>query len=69
MSDYFEVKRNPNIIEIPEGATNGQMIRTMFPDAKIVSGYKEYMLVTFSGNISMTFNMDWWISPYRKEQE
>ena len=27
MRDYFEVKRNPNLIEIPEGATNGEVVK------------------------------------------
>ena len=66
---YKLCKEEGSIITVPDGATNGQMIRTMFPDAKIVRGYKEYILVTFLGNISMSFNMDWWNSPYRKEQE
>ena len=30
MSDLFEIKRNPNIIEISEGATNGDMFQEIY---------------------------------------
>ena len=64
MSDYFEVKRNPNLIEIPEGATNGDMIKAMFPN---VDKYKCTLLENHNKNV--LFGEDWWNSPYRKEQE
>lgn len=51
-----------DFIEIPEKATNGEMIKAMFPN---VDKYYNMLLENHSKNI--LFNDDWWNSPYRKE--
>lgn len=65
-----------DFIEIPEGATNGDMIQAMFPNIQPkVVGYIEYIgdeevhgrEVVLSDRVC--FDDDWWNSPYRKEQE
>lgn len=51
-----------DFIEIPEGMTNGDVIKAMFPN---VDKYHNMLLENYSKNI--LFNDDWWNSPYRKE--
>ena len=53
-----------DFIEIPEGATNGDMIKAMFPNQV---GYGESTSCIYYG--IMRCDKDWWNSPYRKEQE
>ena len=53
-----------DFIEIPEGATNGDMIKAMFPN---ISVYEHGNGATYSINNEYNFNSTWWNSPYRKE--
>lgn len=59
-----------NAIIIPEGATNGDMIKTMFPDAMksnyIESGLdmKDYVTI-YIGDYEMRVAYDWWVAPYK----
>lgn len=55
-----------DFIEIPEGATNGDMIKALFPN---ISVYEHGNGATYSINNEYNFNSTWWNSPYRKEQE
>lgn len=51
-----------NCIEIPNNATNGDMIKALFPN---ISVYEHG--ATYSINNEYNFNSTWWNSPYRKE--
>ena len=51
-----------DFIEIPEGATNGEMIKAMFPN-EVECG--ESASFIYYG--TMRFDRDWWNSPYRKD--
>jgi len=53
-----------DFIEIPEGATNGDMIKALFPN---ISVYEHGNGATYSVNNEYNFNSTWWNSPYRKE--
>ena len=56
-----------NAIIIPEGATNGDMIKAMFPNAKANVFVKEVGvkgLDTYS-----TFTKKWWNAPYEGGKE
>lgn len=60
-------------IEIPKGATNGDMIKAMFPGyhVQISTALKEVSLY-YDGAEDYTgswirFDLDWWNAPYRKE--
>lgn len=57
-----------DFIEIPEGATNGEVLKNVlketFPDM-ICVWYRDSEHL----HRSITFSEDWWNSPYRKEQE
>ncbi len=58
-----------NCIEIPEGATNGDMIKAMFPECcSNMGNLDNRIVVDFMGDLH-TFNKDWWNAPYKKEVE
>lgn len=63
-----------NAIIIPEGATNGDMIKALFPDAMksnfIESGLdmKDYVTI-YVGDYEMRVAYDWWSAPYKSEIE
>lgn len=61
-----------NVIEIPEGATNGDMITTMFPNAKVqgIEGLEGFQCVAVSIGLGTSyFALDWWDAPYKVESE
>lgn len=61
---------NRDFIEIPEGATNGDMIQAMFPDAEIIfmdGSYETTVDWHTKTHRCHLFDNDWWNSPYRKE--
>jgi len=64
-----------NSFEIPEGATNGDMIKIMFPDAEIqpIMGYfdKDELLGyrAYLGGRSQDYLLDWWNAPYKKKED
>ena len=63
-----------NTIEIPKNATNGDMIKAMFPDSEIkeirgtfkgdLLGYR-----TWLGGCSRDFLLDWWNEPFKRGKE
>lgn len=65
-------------IEIPENATNGDMIKAMFyiPDSEIDKGLSTIYIYTNKRVLKggsqdllrkqITFNKDWWDAPYKK---
>ena len=68
----IEDMRNPiDVIEIPQGATNGDMIVDMFPDLgfEIDELYKRILVINISNYYAPTFPLDWWNAPYKKEVE
>lgn len=66
---YELCKEEGSVIAIPEGATNGDMIKDMFPNAKKHESI-EYHNILFAPSCHLECcNEDWWNSPYRKEQE
>jgi hypothetical protein len=60
-------------IRIPENATNGDMIKAMFPDAQI--NYHEktdlvdgHVTVFLKGcDTCQDYSLDWWNAPYRQD--
>lgn len=64
-----------NCIEIPDNATNGDVVKLMFPDAEIqpIMGYfdKDELLGyrVYLGGRSQDYLLDWWNAPYKKEVE
>lgn len=60
---------------IPENATNGDIIKIMFPDVEVTeikgSFDKDKLLGyrTWLGGRSQDYLLDWWNAPYKKESE
>ena len=54
---------------IPENATNGDVIKAMFPDCKLDNiGHDHYL--KFKGNLfSMAVEKEWWDAPYKMEMD
>ncbi len=55
-----------DFIEIPEGATNGDILISLYPNLKYT--IQNGRVVTTIG-VASSFDRDWWNSPYRKEQK
>ena len=53
-----------NAIIIPKGATNGEVIKAIFPNELLTS-----ITSTLWWGDNMSFNKDWWNAPYKKEVE
>ena len=62
-SDVLKVLEN--CIEIPNGATNGDMIKTMFPNIEIEGIGGEIKCIATRNGTSY-FALDWWNAPYKK---
>ena len=55
-------------IPIPEGVTNGDMLKAVFPDCEFINEGNERFFLTFNGNaFSMQVIPKWWYAPYKKE--
>ena len=70
-----EPYKNVNVIFIPENATNGDMIKALYPTAEITDHFE---LGTPIGNIiyirldkyqEMRVQQDWWNTPYNSKGE
>ena len=55
-------------IEIPNGATNGDMIKIMFPDIEIEGIGGEIKCIAVKNGTSY-FALDWWNAPYKKGEK
>ena len=63
-----------NAIDIPKNATNGDMIKAIFPDAEIkeIRGTLDGSLLgyrTWLGGRSQDFLLDWWNTPFKRGEE
>ena len=60
-----------NLIEIPKGATNGDMIKAMFDCQEDENQWGDGSIwVTFraKNNPSYNFDLSWWNAPYKKAE-
>ena len=65
ISDVLKVLEN--CIEIPNGTTNGDMIKTMFPYIEIEGiGGEIKCIAAQIGFGTSYFALDWWNAPYKK---
>ena len=78
--DFIHKVNNPYKIAIvdgtpiPENATNGDMIKAMFPHKGIHFGFndeygKVWILSSYSSKKVCTFDLDWWNAPYKGVEE
>ena len=70
ISEFINYCKIENAIPIPEGATNGDMIRAMFPNAEYGKDELGNMFVISSAQLGyIAFRECWWNAPYGKERE
>lgn len=51
---------------IPDNATNGDVIKAMFPNADIeIHNITVYVIFDMRSNV-ISFDLDWWNAPYQK---
>lgn len=62
-----------NAIIIPEGATNGDMIKAMFPNVEVDNAEVElggkYITLWLNKNKWEDIDYDWWNAPYKGVEE
>jgi hypothetical protein len=63
-----------DVISIPEGATNGDVIKAMFPAAKVNNTKYSYVVEVklpyhSKYDTGLLFDKDWWNAPYKRESE
>lgn len=66
---YELMHEKVDFIEIPEKATNGDMIKAMFPKAwrsNYIDSTNKFTLY-IDDDYELEVDNDWWNSPYRKE--
>lgn len=71
--DCNDIARFPTVLTLPENATNGDMIKAMFPNCEVCThefvGLKCGVDVKFylCENVYFTvwFTTDWWNTPYK----
>lgn len=53
--------------------TNGEVIKALFPDTKIITQYDnpvgDVFIVFTLNNEDMQVNLEWWNAPYKAESE
>lgn len=59
------------LIEIPEGATNGDVIKIMFRPYRVYEGISSFHVYLteeddFDANRWGSFEKDWWNAPYKR---
>jgi hypothetical protein len=59
------------MVIIPEGATNGDMIKVMFPNAIIeINELGSMVHVKYNNHTCwVNYELEWWNTPYKKEAE
>lgn len=58
-----------NVIPIPEGATNGDMIKAMFPNCEVREIIDDLVHYTLDGYVGQYATKDWWDAKYREVEE
>ena len=55
------------VFTIPENPTNGDMIKALFPDAKVWTSFNNiYVCYTGNGDETHMYYDDWWNAPYKE---
>ena len=58
-----------NVILIKNGATNGDVIKVLYPNADIeIHNITVYVIFDMRSNV-ISFNLDWWNAPYKRSWE
>ena len=57
---------NGKYIEIPNHATNGDVIKAIFPNTQIRENNSNFITYTLDGIIGTCVEKTWWNRPYKK---
>ena len=63
-ADYIK----ENYIQIPDNATNGDVIKALFPNGYIKIGTAT-VTMNINGIALLAFPLKWWNSPYKADKE
>lgn len=55
-----------DVIIIPKGATNGDMIKIVFPSSEVREIMDDLVHYTLDGYVGAYTPKDWWNAPYKK---
>ena len=58
-----------DVIIIPKGATNGDMIKIVFPSSEVRETMDDLVHYTLDGYVGAYTTKDWWNAPYKAESE
>ncbi len=66
---YDEIKYAETVLTIPDNPTNGDMIKALFPGAKIDANVYTYVIEVklpyhTKHDTGLLFDKDWWNAPY-----
>lgn len=67
-----DIDEAPTVEAIPisKDATNGDMIKAMFPNVKVrCSDIGDFITYTIDGIVGNTVEIAWWNAPYKREEE
>lgn len=69
LAEFINECKIADAIPIPEGATNGDMMKAMFPNIESRLDKKTgIMLVKWTDGTTKTFKAEWWNAPYKPIQ-
>jgi len=73
--DEYDIENAPtvNAIVIPDNATNGDVIKAVFPNIEFTEFYRDYLgsdkHARFGSRREMDVDINWWNAPYEREGE
>ncbi len=63
------LEQEPKTVSIPKGATNGDVIKALFPSVEVKEKNNGYEVYVGIGTACQYFNYQWWNSLYESEGE
>ena len=67
LKEWIDLMASGKLVILPNNATNGDMIKMLFPNGSQVKGAGIYIMNDNKSNISYDF--DWWNAPYKGGKE
>ena len=63
LREWIDLMASGYCVVLPDGATNGDVIKALFPDGSQVKGASIYVMNDNKSNIFYDF--EWWNAPYK----
>ena len=67
LKEWIDLMASGKSVILPDNATNGDVIKALFPNGSQVKGAGIYIMNDNKSNISYDF--DWWNAPYKGGKE